>query len=281
MTSITVFTCQQCGKKFEAPPYPKRRFCSIACTAKFNKDNALSSKQSRICPTCGVEFGLDMKPIDVSRVTFCSVTCWKLSRSEERICPVCKQTFTSNKSRSKMYCSRECSSKDRSVKETRKCPGCGVEFSCRKKSRQIYCSNVCADTHRKPRPKLQVVNSKCHWCGSYFESYPSENKKFCSRECYEACRPKTGSITRTNKRRGKNWSRQSRLALERDGYKCQICFKKLGVRKWDYGIHHIKPFRLFNGDYETANQLSNLISLCSHCHAMVELGEIPCPRPLL
>ena len=84
----------------------------------------------------------------------------------------------------------------------------------------------------------------------------------------------------TIKGRGQNWGHQKRQVLKRDNYKCQICGKKIDRKKWDFGVHHIKPYREFNGDYEAANQLSNLITLCRKCHAKVEMAHLPCPRPL-
>jgi 5-methylcytosine-specific restriction endonuclease McrA len=50
---------------------------------------------------------------------------------------------------------------------------------------------------------------------------------------------------------GPNWLKQRRLARKR---------KELSV-------HHIIPFRSFNGDWERANELPNLICLCEYpCH---------------
>jgi 5-methylcytosine-specific restriction endonuclease McrA len=79
--------------------------------------------------------------------------------------------------------------------------------------------------------------------------------------------------------RGPNWHTQAAKARKRDDYKCQRCGisqKKLG-RKLD--VHHITPFRTFgyikdeNDNYKKANQLSNLITLCSECHKSVEHGR--------
>lgn len=80
--------------------------------------------------------------------------------------------------------------------------------------------------------------------------------------------------------RGANWKEQREKALKRDGYHCQICNKQIGRKGHDYGVHHIKPFREFDGDYLKANQLSNLITLCRRCHVDVECGRVDCPLPL-
>ncbi|TDL77612.1 HNH endonuclease [Rhodococcus qingshengii] len=66
---------------------------------------------------------------------------------------------------------------------------------------------------------------------------------------------------------GPNWLHQRRLARKRDQFTCQDC----GSTEKDYGkelsVHHIIPFRKFNGDWENANVLNNLVCLCEYpCH---------------
>lgn len=66
---------------------------------------------------------------------------------------------------------------------------------------------------------------------------------------------------------GPNWLSQRKKARERDNFTCQDC----GITEEQYGrelsVHHIVPFRKFNGDLEKANQLANLIILCEYpCH---------------
>ena len=54
----------------------------------------------------------------------------------------------------------------------------------------------------------------------------------------------------------------------RDHFICQVC----GVTETDqaYHVHHKVPFKLFT-NYEQANQLDNLITLCPSCHRRAEL----------
>jgi DEAD/DEAH box helicase domain-containing protein len=66
---------------------------------------------------------------------------------------------------------------------------------------------------------------------------------------------------------GSKWETQRKLARQRDGYCCQICGLKENGQTHD--VHHKIPFRWFN-DLEQANQLSNLITLCSRCHQRAE-----------
>lgn len=56
------------------------------------------------------------------------------------------------------------------------------------------------------------------------------------------------------------WTMLRREALERDGYKCQGCTTFATL----LNVHHIIP--LSRGG---RNDLSNLITLCDHCHAQI------------
>jgi DEAD/DEAH box helicase domain-containing protein len=72
---------------------------------------------------------------------------------------------------------------------------------------------------------------------------------------------------------GPNWRRQRDLARARDGYRCQACGNPEQDRAHD--VHHKTPFRVFRNelgqiDYETANRLDNLVTLCSVCHRRAE-----------
>ncbi len=68
---------------------------------------------------------------------------------------------------------------------------------------------------------------------------------------------------------GPNWSKQRKLALERDGYVCQDCGISDQKHRNEYGeglhVHHLRKRRKFES-YEKANRLENLISLCRSCH---------------
>lgn len=68
---------------------------------------------------------------------------------------------------------------------------------------------------------------------------------------------------------GPRWMEIRASILARDGNQCQDeGHKRAGGSKPDDNIvvHHIKPLREFNGDHETANQATNLITLCKQCH---------------
>ena len=61
------------------------------------------------------------------------------------------------------------------------------------------------------------------------------------------------------------WLRVKRAAFERDGYKCQIC----GSQK-DLCGHHVKEKAQYP---ELAYEVSNIITLCKHCHAKQHPGK--------
>ncbi|MCB9103356.1 MAG: DUF1998 domain-containing protein [Anaerolineales bacterium] len=66
---------------------------------------------------------------------------------------------------------------------------------------------------------------------------------------------------------GPNWPRRRNQARARDGYRCQLCGAPETDRQHD--VHHKIPFRQFDS-YETANRLSNLVTLCRTCHRRAE-----------
>lgn len=68
-----------------------------------------------------------------------------------------------------------------------------------------------------------------------------------------------------HKHYGPDWPRIESIVQKRDHYTCQHCGIERQYRK-PLHVHHIKPIRLFNGDFTTANQLENLITLCRSCH---------------
>ncbi len=66
---------------------------------------------------------------------------------------------------------------------------------------------------------------------------------------------------------GKDWPLLVKQVRERDKFLCQHC----GVAETDgqHHVHHIVPFRKF-ATTEEANQLVNLVTLCSRCHRLAE-----------
>lgn len=96
----------------------------------------------------------------------------------------------------------------------------------------------------------------------------------------KAIRPRDARRIIINKQGyGRNWPAQRKAALERDNYTCQKCGHvgiKVG-RRWDVSVHHKRKIAWFVVDgvcnYEFANDLSNLITLCKACHRYADGHE--------
>jgi len=125
-----------------------------------------------------------------------------------------------------------------------------------------------------------VVVRICEVCGKEFEATPYQIKlgtgRYCSRNCQGVWL--SGHLSGPNNvnwcgghdsYRGPNWHKQAKKTRKRDGYICQSCgLSQEGAgRKLD--VHHIMPFREFE-NYQDANQLENLITLCQYCHLTIE-----------
>lgn len=74
---------------------------------------------------------------------------------------------------------------------------------------------------------------------------------------------------------GPEWNDQREAALDRDGYECRKCGISQSEHREEHPsnkaleVHHITPFAEFDESTE-ANRLSNLITLCSKCHRLLE-----------
>jgi len=75
--------------------------------------------------------------------------------------------------------------------------------------------------------------------------------------------------------RGANWAAQRALALARDGQACRQCGAE-GQPGRPLQVHHVRPYSAFGEagrgsvDWQSANALDNLITLCPTCHRLAE-----------
>lgn len=164
------------------------------------------------------------------------------------------------------------------------CEQCGKEvkkYQSQIKPGQMYfCSFNCQHIWRTGRTgtikKPKGILKKCLYCEKDFYVYPSEVdiKKYCSKECRIKHNVEKGTWSGENCNfwrggfdyyRGPNWHEQKRKARKRDKV-CQKCGKTREENIRALNVHHIIPFRFFNGNYIEANSLDNLITLCSSCH---------------
>jgi len=75
---------------------------------------------------------------------------------------------------------------------------------------------------------------------------------------------------------GPDWRSQRRVVLKRDNYECQDCGLSREENRNKYGkdleVHHLQPIRTFS-DTTDANQLTNLVTLCTECHTKHEHSD--------
>lgn len=198
------------------------------------------------------------------------------------------------------------------AKETRNCKWCNVEFEIYTSHLEQddyqgeFCSHECSrewlsenfNGEDHPNYKGNRVEIVCDNCSEDFEVWKHQEDKlrFCCRECYDEFRSEnwTGEnhpLWKDNDRipMGENWREQREKTLERDGYQCRVCGLSQSQSLAKYGkeldVHHIKKRREYYDegkkelDWERANRLDNLITLCSTHHRLVETKRIDCPDP--
>ena len=192
------------------------------------------------------------------------------------ICEICGKEFSTKyacSTRIPKYCSYDCSIKSQTTKIKVKCDTCGIEVEKKQyhiyRSKKFYCSAKC-----KANSRL----IKCDWCGVEFKRKPSEIKdhNFCSTECMGKWQSeyKTGENSNSwlggwEKYYGANWLKQSRTAKERDNHVCQVCGEE--EINTSFHVHHKVAFRFFGKEnYKSANELSNLMTVCPSCHSSIE-----------
>ena len=196
------------------------------------------------------------------------------------------------------YCSASCHHKDMITKTEVVCAVCEKTFLAVpffiKRGDAKYCSNECRyvalskDRVGKGNPRWkQKVKVLCQHCGVEFEVNPSAKKfghgKYCSQSCAWVHH---SQIYRREKHwlwkggqpidYGPDWSSIAKTIRKRDNWACRVCNKQIksSFLLRALHIHHIKPLRSFNGDYNSANHPDNLLCLCSNCHKKVETGKI-------
>jgi len=183
---------------------------------------------------------------------------------------------------------------------TTECDFCGSEMEKTNYKIETYEHNFCGSDCRsnwlsenhsgREHTQYERIETECEWCGDKLSREPSHAEKtdmaFCGHKCYGEWRSenKTGENNATFKGGavryyGPNWREQRRRARERDNHECRACGMSQEACLEEYGrkldVHHITPFREFvdedgNADYEAANDIDNLISLCQSCHKQYE-----------
>ncbi len=204
---------------------------------------------------------------------------------KQRTCVVCGQNFTLRSVQRLIdghanYCSPECYLKGRwgaSHREERICPTCSRPFIVYRSDDTRFCSLACSVPHRAKERNRQI-RLGCDWCGTLFYRAPSNRtgaRVFCCHRCSALWWAEYGLHGKQHPRwRGGpireklflvGWKAARRIVLERADGRCERCSIELNKPK----VHHITPRRECNSA-EEANEIGNLIALCSKCHAVAE-----------
>lgn len=229
------------------------------------------------CPTCGENFGSphQMKSHHGAKHNA------PAPETGEYDCPSCHRAFETEGG---LRCHHTKVHGESLITNETSCEWCDDSFSYHvERDEGRFCSQDCyqAWLHQEhlagdDSPLANKVTRTCDECGEQFKRQESRAKlnerDYCSHECYhenhtgeDAPNWKGGAVSYY----GENWLPQRRKAILRDGYKCQDCGMSqeshLDTHKKDLEVHHIQPISTFE-DKTVANQLSNLITLCTKCH---------------
>lgn len=284
--------CLYCGKVFLDKKHPHKKYCSRECF------EIASARKTQTCETCLEEF-----PIKYPSQRFCSTECVNSPHHTIVKCQHCGKSFKVTKSQAKKrkFCSKTCSNRFNqpiTKRDTFICEWCNEEFESWTCRPNRFCSNQCRSEFaaRQPKPNAQKpeihITLDCAYCGNPYETTIHQVRLRGSRFCSIECRGAMWSIEARGENNpnwtggsadpdayGPNWNRQKRRAKKRDNHTCQVCSYKSGGNRY-LDVHHIIPVKQFDGDWETANRLKNLICLCRRCHVKVEKGKIPCQSRL-
>jgi len=174
-------------------------------------------------------------------------------------------------------------SHDGTLAKTSVCETCRCEYKIRDGksiSESKYCSLPCKKASEAGCNTLQgwarARTNRCQWCDEWFVAPPAADREFCSRECTDIRRSEEDILSGDNHPRwvseeaDRYWMSQSKVeqVVQRDK-QCQMCGLSNEAHKVMVSnrlhIHHVKPRRKCESR-EEANQLSNLLLLCSTCH---------------
>lgn len=196
-------------------------------------------------------------------------------------CPTCEDVFSSERG-VKLHHKRT-HGVSLSWEES-ECDNCGETFEYRHRDTARFCSIECRDAFQVAENAANWKGGKvecvCDWCGDTFKTDPhkADSVRFCDMDCQMSWHSRAmGGEGNPQWNGGKlhyygpNWNRQRSKARERDNHTCQDCGTHASELDKAISVHHIQPRRRFVNeagklDYESANQLDNLICLCPACH---------------
>lgn len=194
-------------------------------------------------------------------------------RGEYRACQTCGTTFYAYPSqlkagRLRRFCSLAC-----------RAPAISQANKGKPKSeaarRKLSAARTGTSNPKRQKPAITLV---CQGCANPFtvsgrQHWRAKVARFCSTACWYAYVRKTpGAHPRYTGTYlpyyGPNWLEQARKARRRDRYTCRDCGKRQTKPALD--VHHLVARAAFGADYQSANALSNLVTLCKSCHTKRE-----------
>lgn len=256
--------CVICKKIFRAPAKTGNipKYCSNKCKDKAHlissrkhtqKKRLKEYKESRGCLVCGDSFIAEGKGYGKR---YCSHKCARKAEHNKRnkkradntptsICPQCGKTFKNP--RRDTNCSQKCYLKSLKAKEqTNTCPICGQAFNQKGKKRK-YCSSLCSIKAEAEVYRRNTLTRR-------------------------ALRVTNGCIEKIN----------AKDIFERDGWRCQICGKKVskqlyktkGTKRYATApsIDHIIP--LSRGGQHTKTNIQCACYLCNCKKSNKIIGQI-------
>jgi 5-methylcytosine-specific restriction endonuclease McrA len=186
-------------------------------------------------------------------------------------------------------CSQRCNGAQRArlAQADLTCDHCGTTFRVKASSKQgarTFCSLACFGAANSAALRVRV-SVECAGCAAPLLVHPSRARVNGRFYCGTTCRarhiigPNNPSYTSGIGRKREyaaNWKSQRRAAVLRDGARCRVCGAR-PARQRDLHVHHLIAARTFGGDWERANALDNLVTLCMPCHYLVERGKATVP----
>jgi len=273
-----LYNCPICGKEFiDYAENPHKRYCCHGCyrkaLARGDYDHIFEKKRKNkfLCSYCGKSILKEKRKKrngDIADHVFCNLECYRNFHKHQYIDCICKycgkhfdkrwgKTRTTNE-----FCSNDCMRKYRVQNKLQYCVICGqafFPFSYEKTIDSIIvdttivtCSDKCKAEFHKRNEEVRRDRISAAFTGNKHPNWQGGRNRY----------------------RGENWTRQRRLARIRDKCSCQRCGMSKKEIKRKFGslpeVHHIKPYREFDNNWELANRLENLVCLCSSCHQLTE-----------
>lgn len=279
--------CQHCGISFmpsKILPHREYKFCSTDC---YHSHSRKGTWIHSTCKHCGKPFSRYVTPGRDNHHTdeYCSQTCHNRHRRTKpdgfysRIptrkvgylkpipCPACGKMFKPKQSIVK-FCSRTCARTMRSDKGRMRTPQTIID-----EIKRSYASKTAKEIGAMFSKSEAAIHFIARKIGMHLTREQVLEK---SKQTGLKRRGKNNTLWLGGTKNlpwGKDWNQKRIATRKRDNYTCQVCGKSALT------VHHITPRRFFVIDIDKANELTNLITLCAHCHRLVETGKIECPRP--